>query len=128
TRCRLISLPRSHCVEMMERHGALGLAMMQVLCARMRDTSLGLERVATQRLASRMAHLLLKLSSEYGRPAPGGVLLPMRLPQGEMAAMVAATREGVNKQLAGWRDAGVLGVERGRIVSRDAAALAEACE
>ncbi len=128
TRCRLVYLPREHCLDMVSRHAELGAALMLVLCARLRDTSLGFERVATQRVASRMAHLLLKLASDYGRPVPGGLLLPMRLPQGEMAAMVAATREGVNKQIAEWRDAGVLAMERGQIIICDAAALAEACE
>lgn len=126
---RLLVLPRAHCLEMLALHPELALCMMRVLCARLRDTSLGLERVATQRLPSRMAHLLLNLAAEYGRPSPsGGVLLPMRLSQGDMAALVAATREAVNKQLAEWREAGVLALERGQIVICDAGALVEASE
>jgi CRP/FNR family transcriptional regulator, cyclic AMP receptor protein len=126
--CRLLSLPRDHCLEFMGRQPTLAMAVIRVLCDRLRDTSLGLERVATQRLASRMAHLLLKLAGDYGRPCPDGVLVPMRLSQGEMAAMVAGTREAVNKQLAEWRQAGVLAMDRGQVIIRDAAALAAVCE
>ncbi|MBX9752101.1 MAG: Crp/Fnr family transcriptional regulator [Roseococcus sp.] len=126
--CRLLMLPREHCQEMMTRHASLGLALIRVLCERLRDTSLGLERVATQRLASRMAHLFLKLAGDYGRARPDGLLVPMRLSQGEIAAMVAGTREAVNKQLAEWRQAGVLAMDRGQVIIRDAAALSAACE
>lgn len=126
--CRLLVLPREHCLEMMTRHASLGLALIHVLCERLRDTSLGLERVATQRLASRMAHLFLKLASDYGRPREDGLVVPMRLSQGEIAAMVAGTREAVNKQLAEWRQAGVLAMDRGQVVIHDATALAAACE
>lgn len=125
---RLLMLPREHCQQMMARHASLGLALIQVLCERLRDTSLGLERLATQRLASRMAHLFLKLAGDYGRARPDGVLVPMRLSQGEIAAMVAGTREAVNKQLAEWRQAGVLAMDRGQIVIRDVAALSAMCE
>lgn len=126
--CRLLLLPRDHCQATMARYPSLGQALIRVLCERLRDTSLGLERVATQRLASRMAYLFLKLAGDYGRPRPDGVVVPMRLSQGEIAAMVAGTREAVNKQLAEWRQTGVLAMDRGQVVIRDAAALSAACE
>ena len=129
THCLMLVLPRLHCLRMIGAHPALAMAMLSLLCARLRETSLGLERAAIQRLPSRMAHLLLKLADEYGRPGPdGSVILPMRLSQGEMASLVAATREAVNKQLADWREAGVLGIERGHFLIHRPGALAEACE
>jgi CRP-like cAMP-binding protein len=126
--CRLLLLPRDHCQAMMARHPSLGQALIGVLCERLRDTSLGLERVATQRLASRMAHLFLKLAHDYGRQRADGILVPMRLSQGEIAAMVAGTREAVNKQLAEWRQGGMLAMDRGQLVIQNAAALSAACE
>ena len=126
--CRLLLLPREHCQRMLARHPSLAQALIGVLCERLRDTSLGLERVATQRLSSRLAHLFLKLASDYGRPLEDGVLVPMRLSQAEIAAMVAGTREAVNKQLAEWRQARVLAMDRGQVVILDALALAAFCE
>ena len=72
----------------------------------------------------RLAHLLLRLGREFGRPgADGAVLLPMRLSQEEIGAMVAATREAVNKQLKAWQAEGVLAVAGGRVVLRRPALL-----
>jgi CRP-like cAMP-binding protein len=91
----------------------------------LRDTSAGLEQLATQRVPARLAALLLRLAAEYGRPQPeGAVLLPMRLSQTELSMLIASTREAVNKQLATWREAGLLDMKAGHIVIRRPAALA----
>lgn len=127
--CQVLVLPRQHCLDVIGQHPALALAMVQLLCARLRDTSQGLERVATQRLPSRMAHLLARLAQEYGQPLPGGgVALPMRLSQGDMASLVAATREAVNKQLAEWKAAGWLVMEAGHMTIADPLRLAAECD
>ncbi len=126
TPSRLLVLRRRDCLDAIERHPAVARAMILLLCGRLRDTSLGLEQVATQRLPARMAALLLRLAADYGRPtAGGGVQLPMRLSQGEIGTLVAATREAVNKQLMQFRDEGLLALAAGRIeISRPEALAA----
>ena len=126
---RLLLVPRDHLLAMLRQHPALPFAMMRLLCHRLRDTSQGLERVALQRLPSRLAHPLLSLAAEYGQPAPAnGILLPMRLSQGEIAAWVAATREAVNKQLAEWREGRLIRLKAGRISILQPSVLAAARE
>jgi CRP-like cAMP-binding protein len=71
-----------------------------------------------------LARLLMKLSSDYGRPAPGGgIRIDLKLSQRDLATLVASTRETVNKQLRGWREKGVVDQVAGYLVVRDANAL-----
>lgn len=119
--CRLLVLPGEAVRRAVAAHPAVGAAFVQVLCARLRETSTGMEGLATLRLPERLAALLLRLAQE--RAADGAMLLP-RLSQGEIAAMVGATREAVNKQLSAWRDEGAVGVRGGRIALLRPKALA----
>ena len=53
----------------------------------------------------------------HGRPGPqGSIELNLRLTQGELASMIGATRESVNKQLGAFRNEGVVAIDRQRIV------------
>ena len=113
---RLVRIPSRACLAAIRNHPDLAEAMMRLLCERIRDTSRGSESLATERLESRLARFLLRLAHEYGRPHGTGLLLPMRLSQGDIGTMVAATREAVNKQLRQWREAGIIGVDTGQIV------------
>ena len=117
TESAALLLPREACLATLRRCPEFAMGMIRLLCARLRDTSAGLERIATQRVSARLAHLLLRLAADYGRALPGGgVLVPMRLSQSELSMQVAATREAVNKQLRAWREEGVLGMQSGQIV------------
>lgn len=129
TASRLLVLQREACLSAIAEHPAIAMAMIRLLCTRLRETSDGLERVAIQRLPSRMAHLLLRLAAEFGRPtSTGGVMLPMRLSQTEIGTLVAATREAVNKQLRLWREEEIVDIAAGHIVLLKPAELAELAE
>ena len=69
-------------------------------------------------LPARLARLLLKMAEDYGRPAPAGVRIDMKLSQRDLSTLVAATRESVNKQLRLWREDGVVDLDSGYIVVR----------
>ncbi len=87
--------------------------LLAVLCERLRRTSLALEQLALFDLPARLARVLLKLAEDYGRPlgAEAGVAvrIDMKLSQRDLATLVAATRESVNKQIRQWKAQGVVG-------------------
>jgi CRP-like cAMP-binding protein len=74
-------------------------------------------------LEGRLARLLLQLAEEHGEKTPHGRRLAIKLSQGELATLVAATRESVNKQLRAWTELGLVTQERGYVVLRDEAGL-----
>ena len=97
---------------------ALMLGVMGVLCARLRRVSATLEDVAMSPLQTRLARLLLELAESHGRATPDGTRIRLKMSQKDMSAQVAATREGVNRQLRAWHEQGVLGEVEGDILVR----------
>ena len=66
---------------------------------------------------ARLARILLELASDSGNgelPPPGSVL-PDRMKQGELAALVGATRESVNKWLGAFEKQGLIQYDKGQI-------------
>jgi CRP/FNR family cyclic AMP-dependent transcriptional regulator len=110
------------------RHDGLVERMLVVLCDRLRKTSSALEEIALFDLPSRLARLLVKLASDYGRPTEQGVRIDLKLSQRDLSNLVASTRESVNKQLRIWRDANILDLDGGHLVLRDVAAFCKMFE
>jgi CRP/FNR family transcriptional regulator, cyclic AMP receptor protein len=120
----LMEVERKRFLPFLLKNEALVERLLVVLCDRLRRTSLVLEEIALFDLPSRLARLLVKLSQDYGRPAPvGGVRIDMKLSQRDLATLVASSRETVNKQLRGWREQGMVDQLAGYLVVRDARAL-----
>ncbi len=119
----LMIVERKHFLPFMLRNAALVERMLEVLCDRLRRTSLALEELALFDLPVRLARLITKLSHDYGRPVADGTRIDMKLSQRDLATLVASSRETVNKQLRGWREQGVVDLVAGYIVVKDGAAL-----
>jgi CRP-like cAMP-binding protein len=96
-----------------------------VLCDRLRKTSIALEEIALFDVEARLARLLVKLAEEYGRPHEGGIRITLKLSQTDLATQIAASREGVNRQMRSWKVKGVVGTQAGHLVLHDVAALRE---
>jgi CRP/FNR family transcriptional regulator, cyclic AMP receptor protein len=114
----LLVVERRHFLPFLTSNPALVSRLLTVLCDKLRSTSLALEQIALFDLETRLARLILKLAADYGRPSPDGTRIEMKLSQRDISNLVASSRESVNKQLALWRDSGVLTLEGGYIVVR----------
>ena len=72
--------------------------------------------LATLDIEGRLADQLLALAEEYGEATPGGgCRIPFRLTQGDLAALVGASRVRVNQILVSWKHKDFLTVD-GRYV------------
>jgi len=66
---------------------------------------------------ARLARILLELASEPGAadlPPPGSII-PDRMKQGELASLVGATRESINKWLGSFEKQGLISYDKGQI-------------
>jgi CRP/FNR family cyclic AMP-dependent transcriptional regulator len=66
---------------------------------------------------ARLARILLELAGEPGAselPPPGSVL-PDKMKQGELASLVGATRESINKWLGSFEKQGLISYDKGQI-------------
>jgi CRP-like cAMP-binding protein len=97
---------------------ALAGALLRTLAQRLRRTTEQTEAVGLRPLPARVALALLQLAASD----PSGLV---RLPQGQIAALVAASRPKVNAVLAEFRARGLVEPARAGLRLRDRAALAE---
>lgn len=121
--CRLLVLDQRDFLPFLERHPRTAIRLLQVMCDRVRRANGLFESLVFMGLEGRLARLLLQLASEHGENTPQGRRLALKLSQGEIANLVAATRESVNKQLRAWTEQGLVGLDRGHLVLRDEAGL-----
>jgi CRP/FNR family transcriptional regulator, cyclic AMP receptor protein len=94
---------------------------------RLRLSNAHVVALATLDIEGRLAAQLLTLTEEYGEATSnGGCRIPFRLTQGELAALVGASRVRVNQILVSWKHKGYLAVDGRHVVTlRNRRALAE---
>jgi CRP-like cAMP-binding protein len=117
---RLLQLRRESVLAAMRHHPELAERIILLLCRRLRWTSEQVEDSAFLPLAARLAKRLLSLTDD-------GVNR-LRLSQRDLAALVGASREAVNKLLAQWRMDGVIRQRRQELTVVDAQALQRVLE
>ncbi|MBN9509058.1 MAG: Crp/Fnr family transcriptional regulator [Alphaproteobacteria bacterium] len=122
--CVLLAIERTRFLRLLHDSSDLCLRLMTVLCGRLRASNAALEELALLDLPARLGRLLQRLARDYGFTTPHGMRIEVRLSQKDLATLVGASREKVNRQLREWEEAGVLGKDGGRIVIQRAEALA----
>ncbi len=115
--------------EEFQRHLAtspkLASALIALLSTRLRHMMQYAESLAFLDVHGRIARTLLELAGRYGFQTPDGVEIDLDLTQTELARMVGATRERVNRALASFRAQGILDLRGKKIAIRDPKRLSE---
>ncbi len=93
----------------------LALRLIDVLCARLRDTSETLGNFAMLDLPGRLSRRLLTLAAEYGHFVDGQIRLNIRLSHTDLGRFVGSSRESVNKQMRAWEEDGIVARADSRI-------------
>jgi CRP-like cAMP-binding protein len=126
TRCLL--LERRPLLDFLGRHPvALELMLEQISGLTVRAAHL-FTGLAFDDIRRRAARTLLALAHEFGEPAPGGTRIRLELSQRTLAALVAASRENVNRALSPLLAGGVISQQDGRFVVHDLDALAASAD
>ena len=118
--CDLLVIDHRDLVPFLERRSDVCLLLLKLLCQRLRRTNSYVEEALFEQLEHRIAKALLRLAEDLGT-CEGPVSL--HLSQQELAQMIGATRESVNKQLHVWQRLGMVELGKRLIVLRDPAAL-----
>ena len=119
--CAMLVLDHRDFVPFLERRADLGILLLKLLCQRLRKIDEQIEEMMFGRLQDRIAKALIRLAHDTGHFEGSDVTL--RLSQEELASMVGATRESVNKQLQIWQDLGVVRLSRRLIQISDLPAI-----
>jgi CRP-like cAMP-binding protein len=119
TNAELLVLDRREFIPFLEEHPRLCLRLLAMVCAKLRLSDERMKDIGFVDLPARLAKVLLR----YAPPAADRHRqFKLSLNQSELAEMVGAAREGVNRVLNDWHRGGILELKSGWIVviKRDA--------
>ena len=104
----VLELDRDQLTDWLNLHPSVALHLLQALARRLRrNTEAHADLVFTD-VPGRVARALLDLSGRFGEPMDGAVHVPHDLTQVELAQLVGASRETVNKSLGEFAQRGWL--------------------
>jgi len=108
----LLWMERKAFQRLLEVSPNLARNLVHELSARLQAANERLLSIATLDVTGRVARMILELAERYGRPVPGeGVHIDFAVTQGEIAEMIAATRERVNQIMVRLKKAGVFSID-----------------
>jgi len=113
----LFVLPRSEFLNYLERDPRLAVRIIELLCARIRQTNENMEARIFLPLRARLARRLSALADDFG--------VELHITQEELGTLLGVARETVNRQLQEWRRSGIVKLSRGQIVVQDVGQLAK---
>jgi CRP/FNR family cyclic AMP-dependent transcriptional regulator len=121
----LLWMDRKTFLSSMEEMPAIARNLVGILSRRLRLADTHTRSLAALDVPGRVAAQLLAFAREYGEPLPdGGVLIPLRLTQTDLAGLVGASRVRVNQALGYYRKRGNISLNRDhRIIVYDEEAL-----
>jgi CRP-like cAMP-binding protein len=123
TPSRCLTLTKPPLLAFLTRHPVAMERMLELLSQTAVHAAYAFSGVAFEDIRGRVASMLLTLSDEFGERAPGGARISLRLSQGTLAALVAASRENVNRALATLTASGAVSQRDGYFSIHDRPAL-----
>lgn len=112
----VLVLHRDDFLGFVARNPEVAIALFGVLSRRLRAADELIQDAVFLDVPGRLAKRLLELAERHGRQTPQGIAIELKLTQQDLAAMIGATRESVNKHLGWMRDHGLIQLDRQRIV------------
>lgn len=121
-------LDRARFSALAAAHPSLGMAAARYFCRRLRETTEQLEGIALYQLEARLARFFLfTLRQINGDDLPDTALLRLEISQGELAAVLGASRPKVNRALQSLQESGAL-ERQGEVWQANVAALEAAAD
>jgi CRP/FNR family transcriptional regulator, cyclic AMP receptor protein len=121
TECDLLVIDQRDFIPFLERRTDLCISLLRLLCRRLRQTNEHVEGALFERLDVRLARTLTRLAASNDAPQSGQLCI--RISQNELASLLGAARESVNKQLHAWQRAGLVDLRKREIAILDPTAL-----
>jgi CRP-like cAMP-binding protein len=121
----VLALPRDQFRSLVAAEPAIRDALLTALAGELRRLTTHVAELHFLDLTGRLAARLARLAEEHGEKQPNGeIKLDAPLTQSDLAAMIGATRQSVNKLLGEFEADGLLRMERDSIVVPDLTRLA----
>jgi CRP-like cAMP-binding protein len=112
----IFRLPRNAFIAFIEAHPEVAVHVIAYLCGQLRQIKERVGETALLPLAAALARRILTLSEEFGDEK-----IPSS--QEQLAGLVSASRESVNRQLQAWKKQKIVGLHRGGLTILDRSRL-----
>ncbi|MBE2223468.1 MAG: Crp/Fnr family transcriptional regulator [Anaerolineae bacterium] len=119
----LCTLTRETFRQHMHRYPQFALNFMNELSTRVRYNTKQMDSFASLGVSQRLARKLMELAQNYGQAQANGVYINITLTQSDLASLIGATRESINKNLRDFRRHQWIRIEQGQITILDPDAL-----
>lgn len=115
----VLKVSRKNLLSIMDRFPNLMYCMAMNIGDRIKDSHETLKNIALEKVESRIASLLVKLSDKAGEKVPEGIQITMKLTKQDIAEMVGTTVETSIRTMSKFTKAGLVSTRTGRLVIRD---------
>jgi CRP-like cAMP-binding protein len=116
----VLFMPRRALDQILSRNARVAFQFMEATVAKLRRVLELAAQNSCLEVGDRLYRKLMELSVTRGQPEQGGgVRIEHGLFQSELAAGIGASREAVNRQLALWRDQGLVETGRRYVLVKD---------
>ena len=116
---QVLALSTEQLREYLQGRPQVALTLLAALARRLRRTNESLADLVFTDVPGRVAKALLDLARRFGRPVDEGIMVSHDLTQEELAQLVGASRETVNKALADFAGRGWLKLEARAVLLQD---------
>jgi CRP-like cAMP-binding protein len=113
----LLSMSQERFLHHLESLPRFAMAFIRLLAGKLRWTAAYAESIAQFDAPGRLLHIILQANEQYGQELTPGkrYRIDLGLNQSDLASMIGARREWVNRILADWRRRGLLEFDNGVI-------------
>ena len=120
-RCALLAMTQDKFLRHMREMPDLAMGMCRLLTSKVRWTAAYAETIAQYDAAGRLLHILLLYNEQFGEEQIAGkrYVLDLALNQTDLASLVGARREWVNRLLRDWHKRGLIEHDAGKIIILD---------
>jgi CRP/FNR family transcriptional regulator len=115
----VLKISRKNLLSIMDRFPNLMYCMAMNIGDRIKGTHETLKSIALEKVESRIASLLIKLSDKAGEKLPEGIAINMKLTKQDIAEMVGTTVETSIRTMSKLTKGGLVMVKTGKIIIRD---------
>jgi CRP/FNR family transcriptional regulator, cyclic AMP receptor protein len=120
TKTELVWVDHRSFMGLLEKRPKIATALLAVLASRLRRLTSWADDLAGLPLSARVAKCLVSLLALHGQQVGRSrIRIAQRFSQEDLASMVGATRESINKHLGRFEKQGILAKERGHLVVID---------
>lgn len=120
---RLLGWTKGATQHLMERHPRLAINALGTVGGRLQESQARVRELSTERVERRIAHALLRLAEQAGKPVGSGIRIDFAISRQDVGEMTGTTLHTVSRTLSAWEEQGIVEGGRQKITIREPEAL-----